>query len=90
MKTIPNEPENLRKGREKQVMDNLRTEIELLRLRQENQEEKYEAIDNKMKEEIIKIAVGQRRNFLNYGKKTVREMKKYRRKNGTGQMQRGL
>ena len=64
MREIPNEPENLRKRREKQVLDNFRSEIEILRLRQENQEEKFNAIDNKMKEEINKIASGQRRKFL--------------------------
>ena len=64
MKSIPNEPENLTKRREKQVLDNFKAEIELIRLRRENQEEKYKAIDNKMKEEISKIATGQRRAFL--------------------------
>ncbi|MCG7879610.1 MAG: hypothetical protein N0C90_25255 [Candidatus Thiodiazotropha endolucinida] len=64
MKSIPNEPENLTKRREKQVLDNFRAEIEIIRLRRENQEEKYKAIDNKMKEEISKIAAGQRRVFL--------------------------
>ena len=64
MRAIPNEPENLRKRREKQVLDNFRSEIEILRLRQENQEENFKATDNKMKEEINKIASGQRRKFL--------------------------
>ena len=64
MRAIPNEPENLRKRREKQVLDNFISEIEILRLRQENQEETFQAIDNKMKEEINKIASGQRRIFL--------------------------
>ena len=52
MKAIPNESANLTKRREKQVLDNLKTEIELLQLRHENQEEKYQGIDGKIKEEI--------------------------------------
>ena len=54
MKQILNEPENLTKRREKQVHDDLKTEIELLRLQKENNDEKYD----KMKEEINKIANG--------------------------------
>ena len=54
MKSIPNEPEALTKRREKQVLDNLRTEIDLLHLRQERQEEKYKGIGDKIKEEIKK------------------------------------
>lgn len=50
MKEILNEPDKLKKRREKQVFDNFKSEIEIMRLRQENQEEKYTAIDNKMKE----------------------------------------
>ena len=64
MKAIPNEPEALTKRREKQVFDNLKVEIELLNLRKENQEEKYRNIDQKMKEEIQKIATGERQNML--------------------------
>ena len=36
MKYIPNEPENLTKRREKQVLDNFKTEVEILNLRQQN------------------------------------------------------
>ena len=64
MKAIPNESANLTKRREKQVLDNLKTEIELLQLRHENQEEKYQGIDGKMKEEISKLTIGERRNAL--------------------------
>ena len=39
MKPIANEPEALTKRGEKQVLDNFRTEIDLLHLRQESQEE---------------------------------------------------
>ena len=41
MKNIPNEPENVTKRREKQVLDNFKTEIKLLLLRSESQETKY-------------------------------------------------
>ena len=61
---IPNESTNLTKRREKQVLDNLKTEIELLQLRHENQEEQYRGIDGKMKEEISKLAARERRNAL--------------------------
>ena len=64
MKTIPNESTNLTKRREKQVIDNLKAEIELLQLRHENQEGKYQGIDEKMKAEISKLATGERRNTL--------------------------
>ena len=64
MKAIPNESTNLTKGREKQVLDNLKTEIELLQLRHENQEEKCRGIDGKMIEEISKLAAGEIRNAL--------------------------
>ena len=46
------------------MFDNLKAEIELLNLRKENQEEKYRNIDQKMKEEIQKIATGERQNML--------------------------
>ena len=49
MKAIPNESTNLIKRREKQVLDNFKTETELLQLRHENQEEKYRGRDGKMK-----------------------------------------
>ena len=64
MKAIPNESTNLTKRREKQVLDNLKAEIELLQLRHENQEGKYQGIDEKMKAEISKLATGERRNTL--------------------------
>ena len=64
MKMIPNEPENLTRRREKHVLDNMRTEIDLLQVRHENQEEKYRGIDDKMTEEINKITTGERRNTL--------------------------
>ena len=64
MKYIPNEPENFTKKREKQVLDNFKTEVEILNLRQQNQEEKYQGTDNKMKEELSKLATGERRNAL--------------------------
>ena len=64
MKPIANEPEALTKRREKQVLDNFRTEIELLHLRQESQEEKDKGIDDKIAEEINKLTSGQRRKAL--------------------------
>ena len=64
MEVIPNEPEKLTKRREKQVPDNLRTEIELPQLRHENQKAKYRSTDKKRKEEINKITTGERRNTL--------------------------
>ena len=64
MKAVPNEPENLTKRRERQVLDNLRTETELLQLRHENHEAKYRSIDENMKEEINKITIGERQNIL--------------------------
>ena len=64
MKTIPNESPNLTKRREKQILDKLKSEIELLRLRHENQEGRYQGIDEKMKAEISKLATGERRNTL--------------------------
>ena len=63
-KAIPNESANLTKRRKKQVLDNLKTEIEILQLRHENQEEKYRVIDGKMKEEISKFTIGESRNAL--------------------------
>ena len=54
MKMIPNEPENLTRRREKKVLDNMRTEIDLLQLCHENQE-KYRGIYDKMTQEINKI-----------------------------------
>ena len=64
MKAIPNESTNLTKRREKQVLDNLKVEIELLQLRHENQEGRYQGIDKKMKAEISKLATEERRNTL--------------------------
>ena len=61
---ISNEPENLTKRREKQVLDNFKTDVEILNLRQQNQEEKCQGIDNKMKDELSKVATGERRNAL--------------------------
>ena len=45
MKAILNESTNLTKRKEKQVLDNLKAEIELLQLRHENQEGRYQEID---------------------------------------------
>ena len=64
MKNIPNEPENVTKRREKQVLDSFKTENELLLLRSESQETKYKDIDTKMMTEIEKQATGQSRNYL--------------------------
>ena len=64
MKPIANEPEALTKRREKQVLDSSRTEIELLHLRQESQEEKYKGKDDKIAEEINRLTSGQRRIAL--------------------------
>lgn len=64
MKAIQNEPESITQRREKQVMDNLKTEKELLILRSECQETKYKEIDTKMISEIEKQVTGQCRNFL--------------------------
>ena len=47
MKAIPNESTNLAKRREKQILDNLKAEIELLQLRYENHEGIYQGIDEK-------------------------------------------
>ena len=54
----------LTREEKKQVLDNFKTEVEILNLRQQNQEEKYQGIDNKMKEELSKLATGERRNAL--------------------------
>ena len=64
MKDIPNESTNFTKRREKQVLDNLKVEIGLLQLRHENQEGRYQEIDEKMEAEISKLATGERRNIL--------------------------
>ena len=64
MKNNPNEPENVTKRREKQVLDNFKTENELLLLRSESQETKYKEIDTKMMTEIEKQATGQSHNYL--------------------------
>ena len=64
MKEIPNEPENVTKRQEQQVLDNFKTENELLLLRSESQETKYKDIDTKMMTEIEKQATGKRRNYL--------------------------
>ena len=64
MKAIPNESTNLTKRREKQVLDNLKAEIELLQLRHENQEGRYQEIDEKKKAEISKLSTGERQNTL--------------------------
>ena len=64
MKNIANEPENVTKRREKQVLDNFKTENELLLLRSESQETKYKDIDTKVMTEIEKQATGQSRNYL--------------------------
>ena len=83
MKDISNEPENVTKRREKQVLDNFKTENELLLLRSENQETKYKDIDTKMMTEVEKQATGQSRNYLQTcGRKIVGEMRKFQRNVG--------
>ena len=60
---IPNEPENVMKRREKQVMDNIQTEKELLLLRSESQEAKFKEVDSKMTNR--KAANGAKPQFIN-------------------------
>ena len=60
MKPIKGEPESQTKLREKQVIQNFQTEIELMKLRAESHEEKYKNIDSEMEELINKKVSGQR------------------------------
>lgn len=64
MKDIRGEPEDQRKRRERQVMDNLTADIELLGLRSDSQKAKYQDHDSKMKEEIESKVSGQLRTLV--------------------------
>ncbi|MCU7858048.1 MAG: hypothetical protein KZQ79_20545 [Candidatus Thiodiazotropha sp. (ex Lucinoma borealis)] len=64
MKLIPDEPESQTGRREKQVMDNFNTEIELLDLRAQAHEVKYRNIDKDIVQEIEKRTTGNRMVFL--------------------------
>lgn len=63
MKLIKNEPQNQQKRRERQVIDNLDAEIELLELRADSHVLKYKDCDTNMKDEITNKATGQLRAF---------------------------
>ena len=54
MKPIKGEPKSQTKLREKQVIQNFQTEIELMKLRAESYEEKFKNIDSEMEELINK------------------------------------
>ena len=64
MKEIPNETKNGTKWREKQILDNFKTENELLLLKNESKETKYKDIDTKTMTEIEKQATRQSHNYL--------------------------
>ena len=58
VKSISDEPERQRRLREKMALDKFHTEIELLKLRAESNEEKYKSVDEQMAIEISKKADG--------------------------------
>ena len=64
MQPIKGEPEAQTKLREKQVLQNFQTEMELMKLRAESHEEKYKKIDSEMEEIISKKVNGQRKDHL--------------------------
>ena len=64
MQPIRGEPEAQTKLREKQVLQNFQTEMELMKLRAESHEEKYQKIDSEMEEIISKKVNGQRKDHL--------------------------
>lgn len=59
IKPILNEPEQQRQLREKLALEKLKTEIELLKLRGQNNEQKYISIDEKIYTELKKYAEGE-------------------------------
>ena len=61
---IKGEPEAQTKLREKQVLQNFQTEMDLMKLRAESHEEKYQKIDSEMEEIISKKVNGQRKDHL--------------------------
>ena len=65
MNPIREEPLAQTKLREKQVLLNLETELELMKLRGESHQEKYQQIDKEMEDIINKKINGQRRELLN-------------------------
>lgn len=64
IKPIPNEPEDQRRKRERQVLDNFRTEKELLELRSQSHMQHVETIDEEMSGIIADKCTGQRRQML--------------------------
>ena len=64
MKTIEGEPITQTQRREKQVVYNYQTNIELLELRAGSHEEKCQTIDKTMEELICQKATGQRREMI--------------------------
>ena len=64
MKTIEGEPITQTQRREKQVVYNYQTDIELLELRAGSHEEKCQTIDKTMEELICQKATGQRREMI--------------------------
>lgn len=64
MREIRGEPEDQRRIRERQVMDSLTTEIQLLGLRSESQKANYQEHDSKIKEDIERKVTGQLRTFV--------------------------
>ena len=64
MKAIEGEPLTQTQRREKQVMYNFQTEIELLELRARSYEEKVHTIDQQMEELIYQKTSGQRRELV--------------------------
>ena len=64
IKQISNEPEDQRRKRERQVLDNFRTERELLELRSQSHMQHVETIDEEMSGIIADKCSGQRRQML--------------------------
>lgn len=64
MKQINGEPLSQTQLREKQVLLNFQTELELMKLRAESHQERYQKIDNEMEEIIDKKWSGQRKELL--------------------------
>ena len=64
MKQIRGEPITQTKLREKQVIFNIQSEIELMKLRAESHEERYQATDKEMQELLEKKLSGQRKELM--------------------------
>lgn len=64
MYPINGEPEDQRRRRERQVLDNFKTEKDLLELRAQSQEEKYRRIDEEMSSIISEKVTGRKREIL--------------------------